>query len=180
MKLAAVPHHIMRFKFFPVFYCPVLGRGRLFFHGFQRVRWRIAFIKTQSQPPSGGVNRESSEGRGVEGRGALPRHVPEPLQAGPCLASMADHRGRRGLSAHLCPARRDAGDKWPPSSDQRERWSLYEDAPVWKLWADTDILLIVSHDTREFVSKYIKTHIWTWWQDEIRQFFFGQCKIEKQ
>lgn len=57
----------------------------------------MAFIKTQSQPPSGGVNRESSEGRG-----ALPRHVPKPLQAGPCLASMADHRGRRGATLHTC------------------------------------------------------------------------------
>lgn len=105
--------------------------------------WRIAFIKTHIQPPSGGVNRESLRG-GVEGGGrALPRHVPKPLQPGPCLALVTDHRGAGGpLRTPVSPSE-DADDQWPPSSGMhwergadafnlffcseavRERWMLY-------------------------------------------------------
>ena len=42
--------------------------GRLLFCG----SWRIAFIKTQLQPPSGAVNRESSEGLGWRRGGVEP------------------------------------------------------------------------------------------------------------
>lgn len=56
----------------------------------------MPFIKGLIQPPSGGVNRESCEGRGVcecvcvcRGGGGLPWHVPKPFQAGPGLSSEA-------------------------------------------------------------------------------------------
>ena len=93
--------------------------GRLLFCG----SWRIAFIKTQLQPPSGAVNRGVLRGAGVEeGRSrALPRHVPKPLQPCSCLAPVTDHRGGRAPSTHLCPTRRDADDHWPPSSSMHTR-----------------------------------------------------------
>lgn len=41
---------------------------------------------------------------GARGCGALPRHVPKPLQPGSCLASVTDHHGREGPPhTHLCP-----------------------------------------------------------------------------
>lgn len=43
---------------------------------------RITFIKTQIHPPSGGVNREFSEGVGSWKGRALPRHAPKPLKLG--------------------------------------------------------------------------------------------------
>lgn len=50
---------------------------------------------------------------GLGGGRALPRHVPKPIQPGPCLALGDRSQRQEGPSEHLCPTPEDAGDQQP-------------------------------------------------------------------
>lgn len=112
-------HHV--FLFYPAYYCSVSAWGNKLRRDVLRATvvlqllkgpWRIAFIKTHIQPPSGGVNRESLREEGVE------------PSLGTCLSrsslalvwpwwQITEAGGP--LRTPVSPSE-DADDQWPPSS----------------------------------------------------------------